>query len=137
MKIGLAVLKSSGESETDSSNLLIKRFTLQIENLKQLIDSDSDESANEPDIEEIDEQEPNKESLRTSQDEWQFRDSLLKCLYSQEPNYPFGIKMQFYFAQYLSLAAYYTFKDFKWQIQIRTSNQSMQNACHNEDLFKV
>ena len=96
MEIGLAVLKSSGDSETDSSNLLMKRFTLQIENLKQLIDSDSDESAKEPDIEEIDEQEPNKESLlRSSQYEWQFRDSLLKCLYSQEPNYPFGMRMQF------------------------------------------
>lgn len=56
-----------------------------------------------------------KETL-SKLDECQFRDSLLKCLYAKDLQYP---------------------RDFKWQIQLRTNLNCMNQLNHSEDLFKV
>ncbi len=76
----MAVLKSSEGSETSripNENLLIKRYTLQIENLFENAANESDEdyveSKNEP---------------VSALDEWNFRDSILRCLYSKETQFP-------------------------------------------------
>ena len=63
-------------------NLLVKRFTLQIENLAEASVDSGDESGEEKAADEWDEDEFNNKQ------EWQFRDSLLKCLYSQDAQYP-------------------------------------------------
>jgi len=69
------------ESEV-KRNLLVKRFTLQIENLAEASVDSGDESGEEKAADEWDEDEFNNKQ------EWQFRDSLLKCLYSQDAQYP-------------------------------------------------
>ncbi len=73
-KIGLAVLKSINETDDSVSlaNLLIKRYTLQIENLKTNADTDSDDEC------------------VSDLDEWNFRESILKCLYAKDVKYPSG-----------------------------------------------
>jgi hypothetical protein len=63
-------------------NLLVRRFTLQIENLAEASAGSGDESGEEKAADEWDEDEFNNKQ------EWQFRDSLLKCLYSQDAQYP-------------------------------------------------
>lgn len=64
IKIGLAVLKAMSEDgPSNDVNLLIKRYTLQIEKLSQ-------------------------QSHETEIDEWNFRDSILKCLYAKDIAYP-------------------------------------------------
>lgn len=119
--IGLAVLKSVKSSDL-RSNLLIKRYTLQIETLN-LVESaedsdDPDLNLNEPgkNDNDLDEDLDQTELLVTKRQECQFRDSLLKCLYSQN-------------AQYIA--------NFKWQIQLRTGTKEMQDISREEDLFKL
>jgi hypothetical protein len=68
MKIGLAVLKSTS---SEDSNLLIKRYTLQVEYLFQKIKDNF-----------------NKEEHQDLDEDWYFRDAILKCLYSKDIQYP-------------------------------------------------
>jgi hypothetical protein len=106
--IGLAVLKSFSE-ETDESmdkNLLIKRFTLQIENLKI-------PTSNPDDTKSSDEEDNDTEETL---DDWNFRESILKCLYAKDVKYP---------------------ANFKWQIQIRSSKSEIKTMNTHEDLFKL
>jgi hypothetical protein len=58
--------------------LLIKRYTLEIDNLVGSLDG----YANDP-VE-------NKNFALDSDDEWNYRDSILKCLYSKDVQYPFS-----------------------------------------------
>lgn len=96
ISIGLAVLKSSSSATNsdDENNLLIKRFTLQVEHVLLNVLKKSDD---------LDE-------------DWYFRDCILKCLYSKEAQYP---------------------ANFKWQIQLRTGLGQMKQMSSAEDLFKL
>ncbi len=68
-------------------NLLIKRFTLQIENLAiGRLDSQGSSEDEEKAVEGWDED--NESCNIDFKQEWQFRDSLLKCLYSEDAHYP-------------------------------------------------
>ena len=69
------MLKDTNENE----NLLIKRFTLQIEDLKMAHDQDSS-----------DEDEFGSNNQVADLDEWNFRESILKCLYSKHSRFPAG-----------------------------------------------
>ena len=60
--------------------MLIKRYTVQIEMLDQT------ENVSEDDLDE--DNEINNDILLMNKLEWQFRDSILKCLYSQDFQYP-------------------------------------------------
>jgi hypothetical protein len=74
-------LKSVKHSdEINRVNLLIKRYTVQIEMLDQT------ENVSEDDLDE--DNEINNDILLMNKLEWQFRDSILKCLYSQDFQYP-------------------------------------------------
>ena len=64
----MAVLKSTN-NEDSNINLLIKRYTLQVEYLFLKTNDNSNEE------EEVDE-------------DWYFRDAILKCLYSKDIQYP-------------------------------------------------
>ena len=66
--------------EINRVNLLIKRYTVQIEMLDQT------ENVSEDDLDE--DNETNNDILLMNKLEWQFRDSILKCLYSQDFQYP-------------------------------------------------
>ncbi len=66
--------------EINRVNLLIKRYTVQIEMLDQT------ENVSEDDLDE--DNEINNDILLMNKLEWQFRDSILKCLYSQDFQYP-------------------------------------------------
>lgn len=118
--IGLAVLKSVNSSESTGVNLLIKRYILQVESAQAILNDsdDSDSDANES-IEVNSDDDLNdfeQEISITNKQEWEFRDSLLKCLYSQDTQYP---------------------SNFKWQIQLRTTKKKMNEISRKEDLFKL
>ena len=66
--------------EINRVNLLIKRYTVQIEMIDQT------ENVSEDDLDE--DNETNNDILLMNKLEWQFRDSILKCLYSQDFQYP-------------------------------------------------
>jgi hypothetical protein len=78
-KIGLALIKEPTDS-SQNANLLIKRYTLEIDDLAS---NSSSQEANKF-------IENNEEMLLDSDDEWNFRDSILKCLYSKDVSYPFS-----------------------------------------------
>ena len=82
------MLKSSEGSETSrtlNENLLIKRYTLQIENACNESGENSEDCvvSKENLNESIGENEP-----ESALDEWNFRDSILKCLYAKETQFP-------------------------------------------------
>ena len=56
----MAILSATSDSKKNNLNLLLKRYTLQIENMSDETDAQSDHM------------------------EWEFRDTLLKCLYSKD-----------------------------------------------------
>ena len=78
MKIGLAVLKT--ESEQETANLLLKRYTLQIENLKRGKKQGIEESSSD--------EENSHDQTNVDLDDWNFRESILKCLYAKDIKYP-------------------------------------------------
>jgi hypothetical protein len=89
----LALLKPNDDesSNSDCSNLLLKRFTLQAEEIlskekekdKYKNDDDDDEEENEQDNEPIINDNGQEDcSLLSERDERYFRESILKCLYS-------------------------------------------------------
>lgn len=75
---------SASFDEMKRVNLLIKRYTVQVE----MLDSQSD-SASENGSDEDGTSEENGDLVsKINKLEWQFRDSILKCLYSQDFQYP-------------------------------------------------
>ena len=72
-KIGLALIKETSESNPVDTNLLIKRYTLEIEDLNE---SSALRILND-----------SNELVLSEDEEWEFRDSILKCLWSKEFQY--------------------------------------------------
>ena len=108
----MAILNSNKKAHYD--NLLIRRYTLQIDDLNEINENDQDL-------------------------EWEFRDTLLKCLYSTDfvQNWSSQcVKIELNFLYFLLLYIIKK-KDFKWQIQIRTNESKMKYMTEQEDLFKV
>lgn len=70
--------------EMNRINLLIKRYTVQVEMLDRQLDSASENDSDEDGISEED----GDIMTMSNKLEWQFRDSILKCLYSQDFQYP-------------------------------------------------
>ena len=62
-------------------NLLIKRYTLEIENVAADLNKKIDQ---------------NEDQLLNPNDEWNYRDSLLKCLYSKDNQYPISIILKLF-----------------------------------------
>lgn len=74
----------SSLDEMNRVNLLIKRYTVQVEMLDSQPESASEDGSDEDGISEED----GDIVSMTNKLEWQFRDSILKCLYSQDFQYP-------------------------------------------------
>lgn len=109
--IALAILKNDSD-EDSASNMLIKRYTIHIESLADADLNDSDGQDDDGEDEEA-----SKSSGLSNRMQNEFRDSILKCLYAKDINY--------------------TTSSFKWQIQLRSSSQKMNELSDQEDLFKL
>ena len=68
------MLKSLNESDENVANLLLKRYTLQIENLKINVDKSECDDVDSQSVNDL--------------DEWNFRESILKCLYARDIKFP-------------------------------------------------
>ena len=126
-KIGLALLSAKKKSDNSSSNSadegaqLLKRYTLQVERLFTLHAEDTHDSGNTP-----------SSSSSSSQDEWHYRDCLLKVLYDSEIGIA-GLAS----GKSSSSSSSSNNNDYRWQVQMRTSRRAMQTMSRQDDLFKV
>ena len=92
-----AVSKNQGkenDKSNSSANLLLKRFTLQVEDL-HLSDATPTDGADTDDSDD-NQVEEDSSAQNGDLDEWNFRESILKCLYSKDTKYPASIILNYF-----------------------------------------